>query len=234
MTKKKNVKLEIVEAGINLTTLNEGRLMDAEKAEIDKTEMGSESLGDIEATPRPEGGEAVLGRGDLGAGGDMDAGDIAAMNAERVSEIEHVDVPKITIEPGGFALHPTPIGTQNPAHRFFWRGHDINRREHIGSGDSASQCNIDAGLQGSCTCHLSSNPAFIEPVIAPVAEALSPTPHDLNSFYNAGYAKGHEEAFRLFEDLKALILVWVTDQNLSGGMPDVETLPFVQYVRNNP
>lgn len=145
------------------------------------------------------------------------------------------DAPLPVIDHGGDLTKPSPIGTQNPAHRFFWRGHDINRREHIGSGDSASQCNVDAGLQGSCTCHLSLNPAFIEPDIAlPPTPAPSTSPHDLNAFYNSGYAKGHDDAFRLFEDLKTLVLAWATDQNLSGGMPDAEALPFVQYVRNNP
>lgn len=120
-----------------------------------------------------------------------------------------------------------PIGTINPVHKYFWRGNDINGTEHVGSGDDASKCNIEAGLQGSATCHLRNNPDWIDPDpdIQP-----TPVPKQLNAFYAAGHADG----LRYFEDIKALVLAWATEQNLSGGLPDVEALPFVIYARYNP
>ena len=202
----------------------------------------SESLSEVVQTRE-------LGHGDLHGGGNMDAGDIAAMNEERAQEIEHVDAPapEMIFAPGSdmnlpvAALAETvilprdvdpsaPIGTLNPAHRFFWRGNDINGREHVGSGDNASQCNVAAGLQGSSTCHLRMNPDFIEPEIPPVVVEAPPTPRELNAFYAAGHADG----FKFYEDLKALVLSWATEQALSGGVADVDALPMVVYARHNP
>jgi len=156
--------------------------------------------------------------------------DQAAMSEIEISDRplsdDTTEVPDNILPPEGPAL----FGTQDKSHRFFWHGKDINGNTYLGSGDSASQCNVDAGLLGSSTCHLTPNPDFIEPpVIAPPDPEPSPT--TLNRFYNAG----HADALRYFEDLKTLVLAWATEQNLSsGGYPDADALAFVIYARNNP
>ncbi len=159
---------------------------------------------------------------------------VTAMNTEAGTEHEAPEnIPQTFSESLENSLRGTPgnpIGTQNPAHRFFWKGKDINGNEHVGSGDNASQCNVDAGLQGSCTCHLSTNSDFIEPIVAPVVPEAPPTPRELNAFY----AAGHVDGLRYFEEIKALILAWATEQALSGGVADVDALPFIVYARHNP
>ncbi len=163
-------------------------------------------------------------------GGDMDALDYRDEPDTRpiAMQVNMPIEPEITREVDSF--RESAVGFINSSHRFFWEGKDIMDRVHVGSGDNASQCNVDAGLQGSSTCHIRRNPDFIEPEIVEPTKELPPTPRELNAFYKAG----HEDGFRYFEDLKALILAWATDQALSGGVPDVDALPFVVYARHNP
>jgi hypothetical protein len=188
---------------------NEAAIIDLEKSETDKAELGP---------------------GDLGAGGDMDAGDIEAMNADKSGPENIMQTGAENLSNVLRGTTANPIGSINPAHKYFWRGNDINGMEHVGSGDDASKCNVEAGLQGSATCHLRLNPDYVDPVITEAPEAPAPTPRELNAFYAAGHADG----LRYFEDIKTLILAWATEQNLSGGLPDVEALPFVIYARYNP
>lgn len=179
----------------------------------------------------------------LVGGGDMDASDYKdapesgqALTLDEAAKVmdDAIFAPilkQVMSEPLG--TKENPIGKLDPTHKIFWRGNDINGNEHVGSGNDPSQCNIDAGLQGSATCHLRMNPDYVEPLaVTDDGNDITPdpTPSELNKFYQAGYADG----FRYFEDLKALVVAWATEQNLSGGLPDVEALLFVTYCRYNP
>jgi hypothetical protein len=125
------------------------------------------------------------------------------------------------------------IGSQDPAHKIHWHGKDMMGNEYLGSGNDARQCNIDAGLLGSCTCHMTLNPAYVEPeAIAAEPEAKPISAFEANDFYRQGYSDGDSA----YQDIKALILAWVTDQMVSsspGAAQDVDSIPFVVYARHN-
>jgi hypothetical protein len=162
----------------------------------------------------------------------LDSQEIVESEATPIPEPEVIPIPEPevipTLEPK--AVKMLHVGFQDPTHKFFWIGTDINGNTHIGSGNDASKCNVEAGLQGSSTCHLSLNPAYIEPEIPAPAPSTDDSPSELNRFYQAGYQDG----LKYFEDLKALVQAWVTEQALSGGVADVDSLPFVVYARHNP
>ncbi len=218
--------------------------------EIATSNAGYEAPAPVEAPAAVEAPAKVIG---LIGGGDMDASDYRDIPDNRplaapvnmppdVPEVE-VPVPVEASEtvfpfplPGLAPIEDMPqltantIGTVNPAHKFTWHGKDINGNCYVGSGDSASQCNIDAGLAGSSTCHLEQNPDYVEPLLEPIIENAPPTPSELNKFYTAG----HADAMQYFLDLKTLVLAWATEQAMSGGVSDVDALPFVIYARHNP
>lgn len=124
------------------------------------------------------------------------------------------------------------FGMLNPAHRVFWRGKDLVGNEYEGSGDNPSQCNVDAGLMGSCTCHLRPNPSYI----APPTSELPPAQDSQSAAFNNAYTAGWADADSAYQDLKTLILAWVADQMLSSSAAssqDTDSISFVQYVRHN-
>lgn len=137
---------------------------------------------------------------------------------EDVAEIEAA-----LLEPAPNDLSPAPVC------RFNWHGVDILGNEYKGSADTTAYCLFESQSMGAVTCHMDNNPDFIEPEL-PKLPSTNVAPGELHSFFMAG----HEEGFRYFEDLKALVLAWATEQNLSGGMSDAESLPFITYCRNNP
>lgn len=120
---------------------------------------------------------------------------------------------------------------QDPSHRFHWHGVDILGNTHLGSGNTSAECYAQQAALGAVTCHLENNPGFIEPDISePEAKPISA--FKANDFYAQGYADGDAA----YQDIKTLILTWVTDQMLSsnpGFAQEVESLPFVVYARFN-
>ncbi len=132
-----------------------------------------------------------------------------------------------------------PIGTQNPEHRFFWHGRDIMGKEYIGSAMGQRECAEQATAMQSQTCHVSLNPAFVEPAIVE-----EPKPDEnakleeiaklaVSGAINAAYRAGYEDADAAYKDLKALVLAWATEQILAGNMRDTDEPAFVVYARNN-
>ena len=228
----------------NLETQNEGRIMDAEKAETDKAEMAGSDYKDF-PDPSPIDAPTNMPSDDFDPEGIVPAAETKALTGEEFKDYSEgpvgtagfgVDVggPKSILETGAENLYnvlygtpANPIGTINPVHKFHWHGKDISGNHHVGSGDNASKCNVDAGLQGSATCHIALNPDYVDPEDA-VASVVAPVEA------NQHYQKGHQDGFRYFEDVKALILAWASEQALSGGVQDVDALPFVQYARHNP
>lgn len=116
-----------------------------------------------------------------------------------------------------------------PALRFTWHGKDISGNEYSGQGATTQDCLDAAAKVGAVTCHMDQNPDFIEPE----AEILpDPNAKENNAFYAQGFADGDAA----YQDVKTLILAWVSDQMLSsnpGFAQEVESLPFVTYVRYN-
>lgn len=187
-----------------------------EVAAESKSEVAAESKPEVAAESKPEESKPEEAKPETGS---------------ETVVLPRTDSPDLITPPTSEAPAISKFGTLNPAHKFFWRGNDINGNEYVGSGDNASQCNVDAGLIGSATCHLRLNPDYIEPEVKPVVVDAPATPSELNRFFKAGFDEGH----RYFEDLKALILAWASEQHLSsGGVADVDTLPFVIYARHNP
>lgn len=116
-----------------------------------------------------------------------------------------------------------------PVFRFTWHGKDILGNEYCGNGATTEECHDNANKAGAVHCHMDRNPNFIEP-----EAEIQPDPNakENNSFYAEGFADGDAA----YQDVKALILAWVSDQMLSsnpGFAQDVESLPFVTYVRYN-
>lgn len=116
-----------------------------------------------------------------------------------------------------------------PVLRFKWHGKDILGNDHSGQGDTTQDCHDGAAKSGAVTCHMEQNPDFTEPEPEMLPD---PNAKENNAFYAEGFADGDSA----YQDVKALILAWVSDQMLSSnpGMgQDVESLPFVTYVRYN-
>lgn len=115
--------------------------------------------------------------------------------------------------------------------RFTWHGKDILGNKYSGYANTTQECHDAAALLGAVNCFNELNPDFVEPE---TKEEIQPDPNAAeNNFF---YAKGYEEADQKFQDLKTMILAWVTEQMGSsnpGFAQEVESLPFVQYVRFN-
>lgn len=217
MTKKKIVP--------TIEVVDEGALLAFERNETDKAEMaGSEpalDLSPIDApTNMPSDSDLNEPAPPLGTHPLPEPG--TALTLEQAAEF--LDR---SIAPDVFKTEaPESVA---PTSRFLWHGKDINGNPFTGTGETSAECYDAAALVGSATCHVDVNPAFVEPYFTEVAPPSEPTPTDLNKFYAAGHAEG----FRYFEDLRALVLAWATEQNLSGGLADVDALPFVVYCRYN-
>jgi len=116
-----------------------------------------------------------------------------------------------------------------PSLRFTWHGKDISGNSYQGQGATTQDCHDAAALAGAVTCHMDANPLFIEPE----AEILpDPESHENNAMYCLGFADGDAA----YQDVKTLILAWVSEQMLSsnpGFAQDIESIPFVTYVRYN-
>ena len=131
------------------------------------------------------------------------------------------------------ASAPKIIGFQDRANRLFWHGVDILGNKYLGSGVTSADCYAQGVELGAVTCHLETNPDFIEPALPEVEPELKPiSAFDANDFYTKGFADGDAA----YQDIKLLVLSWVTDQMLSsnlGAVQDIDSLPFVVYARHN-
>ena len=136
------------------------------------------------------------------------------------------------IEP---SLEPTLVvnGFIDPTHRFFWTGQQPDGTQHYGSAMETAEVYAQVNAIARCSCQVERNPNFIEPeIVQPVPEEKPLSAYTANDFYARGYADGDAA----YQDVKAAILAWVTEQTLSSNLTlgqEIESLPFVQYVRYN-
>jgi hypothetical protein len=136
------------------------------------------------------------------------------------------------IEP---SLEPMLVvnGFIDPTHRFFWTGQQPDGTRHYGSAMETAEVYAQVNAIARCSCQVERNPNFIEPeIVQPVPEEKPLSAYTANDFYIRGYADGDAA----YQDVKAAILAWVTEQSLSSNLTlgqEIESLPFVQYVRYN-
>lgn len=115
--------------------------------------------------------------------------------------------------------------------RFTWHGKDIVGNEYTGFGNTTAECHEAAASAGAANCFNEPNPAFIEPE-APTPEPKPISAFEANDFYSQGYADGDAA----YQDIKLLILAWVSEQMLSSSLnmaQDIDSIPFVVYARHN-
>lgn len=121
---------------------------------------------------------------------------------------------------------------QKAAARFNWHGKDILGNVYSGTRNTSAECYSAANLAGAVNCFPENNPDFVEPEVSIEPEAKPISAFEANDFYAQGYSDGDAA----YQDVKTLILAWVSEQMLSsnlGAAQDVDNIPFVTYVRHN-